>query len=100
MGEDRKWPAHGRNVAFDPKRALAAPVGIEPEAAVLRDPASPAESAMFTAIQSVAPSVGVELSPFGMRDAGEIERAITAFASGPNGGLIVLGVPWRTFIAN
>jgi putative ABC transport system substrate-binding protein len=60
-------------------------------AAVLLDPASPAESGMFTAIQSVAPSVGVELSPFGMRDAGEIERALTAFASGSNGGLIVLG---------
>jgi len=60
-------------------------------AAVLRDPASLAESGMFTAIQSVAPSVGVELSPFGMRDPGEIERAITAFASRPNGGLIVLG---------
>jgi putative ABC transport system substrate-binding protein len=60
-------------------------------AAVLLDPASPAESGMFTAIQSVAPSVGVELSPFGMHDAGEIERAITAFASKPNGGLIVLG---------
>jgi len=59
--------------------------------AVLRDPVSPAESGMFTAIQSVAPSVGVELSPFRMRDAGEIERDITAFASGPNGGLIVLG---------
>jgi putative ABC transport system substrate-binding protein len=59
--------------------------------AVLLDPASPAESGMFTAIQSVAPSVGVELSPFGMRDAGEIERAITAFATGPNGGLIALG---------
>jgi putative ABC transport system substrate-binding protein len=60
-------------------------------AAVLLDPASPAESGMLSAIQSVAPSVGVELSPFGMRDAGEIERAVTAFASGPNGGLIVLG---------
>jgi putative tryptophan/tyrosine transport system substrate-binding protein len=60
-------------------------------AAVLLDPASPAESGMFTAIQSVAPSVGVELSPFGMRDASEIERAVTAFASEPNGGLIVLG---------
>jgi putative tryptophan/tyrosine transport system substrate-binding protein len=69
-------------------------------AAVLRDPASPAESGMFTAVQSVAPTVGVELSPFEMLDAGEIERAITAFASGPNGGLIVLGIAWRTFIAN
>ena len=60
-------------------------------AAVLLDPASPAESGMFTAIQSAAPSFGVVLSPFGMRDAGEIESAITAFARDSNGGLIVLG---------
>jgi putative ABC transport system substrate-binding protein len=59
--------------------------------AVLRDPASPAESGMFTAIQSAAPSFGVVLSPFGMRDAGEIESAVTTFARDPNGGLIVLG---------
>jgi putative ABC transport system substrate-binding protein len=59
--------------------------------AVLRDPASPAESGMFTAIQSAAPSFGVVLSPFGMRDASEIERDITAFARDSNGGLIVLG---------
>ena len=59
--------------------------------AVLRDPASPAESGMFTAIHSAAPSFGVVLSPFGMRDAGEIESAITTFAGDPNGGLIVLG---------
>ena len=43
----------------------------------------------FGAIQSVAPSLGVELSPVDVRDAGEIERAITAFARSPNGGLIV-----------
>ena len=60
-------------------------------AAVLRDPASPAETGMFAAIQSVASSFRVVLSPFGMRDAGEIERAITAFAREQNGGLIVLG---------
>jgi putative tryptophan/tyrosine transport system substrate-binding protein len=46
---------------------------------------------MFTAIQSAAPSFGVVLSPFGMRDDGEIEAAITAFARDSNGGLIVLG---------
>jgi putative ABC transport system substrate-binding protein len=46
---------------------------------------------MFTAIQSAAPSFGVVLSPFGMRDAGEIESALTAFTHDPNGGLIVLG---------
>jgi putative tryptophan/tyrosine transport system substrate-binding protein len=59
--------------------------------AVLRDPTSPAETGMFAAIQSVASSFRVVLSPFGMRDAGEIERTITAFAQESNGGLIVLG---------
>ena len=43
----------------------------------------------FGAIQSVAPSFGVELSPVDVRDAGEIERAVAAFARAPNGGLIV-----------
>jgi putative ABC transport system substrate-binding protein len=43
----------------------------------------------LAAIQSVAPSFGVELSPLVVRDAGEIERAVTAFARGSNGGLIV-----------
>ena len=42
------------------------------------------------AIQSVAPSLGVELRPVEARDAGEIERAVTAFARSGNGGLIVL----------
>ena len=41
----------------------------------------------------MAPSLGVEVSPVDVRDAGEIERAITAFARGPNGGLIVTGSP-------
>jgi putative ABC transport system substrate-binding protein len=41
----------------------------------------------------VAPSFGVELSPIGVRDAGEIERAITEFARSPNGGLIVTANP-------
>src|SRR5262249_46078395 len=39
----------------------------------------------------VAPSLGVELTPVDVRDAGEIERAVTAFARGSNGGLIVTG---------
>jgi putative tryptophan/tyrosine transport system substrate-binding protein len=43
----------------------------------------------FAAIQAVAPSLQVELSPVDARDAGEIERAVTAFAHRPNGGLIV-----------
>ena len=58
-------------------------------AAVLRDPAIPAGIGQFGAIQAVAPSLGVEVSPIDVRDAGEIERAVTAFARGPNGGLIV-----------
>ena len=58
-------------------------------AAVLRDPAIAAGIGQFAAIQAVAPSFGMELSPVDVRDAGEIERAITAFARAPNGGLIV-----------
>ncbi len=60
-------------------------------AAVLRDPGTAAGIGQFAAIQAVAPSLGVELSPIGVRDAGEIERAVTAFARAPNGGLIVTG---------
>jgi putative ABC transport system substrate-binding protein len=43
---------------------------------------------LFGSIQSVAPSLGVELRPIDTRDAGEIERAVVAFAREPNGGLI------------
>ena len=59
------------------------------EAAVLWDPAIAAGIGQFAVIQSVAPSLGVELSPIGVRDPAEIERAVTAFARGSNGGLIV-----------
>jgi ABC-type uncharacterized transport system substrate-binding protein len=62
-------------------------------AAVLRDPAIAAGSGQLGAIQSVAPSFGVELSPIGVRDAGEIERTVTTFARGSNGGLLVVGSP-------
>ena len=58
-------------------------------AAVLRDPAIAAGIGQFGVIQAVAPSLGVEVSPVNMRDAGEIERAVAAFARSPNGGLIV-----------
>jgi putative tryptophan/tyrosine transport system substrate-binding protein len=57
-------------------------------AAVIRDRLSQGIG-QFGAIQAVAPSLGVEVSPINMRDAGEIERDITAFARAPNGGLIV-----------
>jgi ABC-type uncharacterized transport system substrate-binding protein len=58
-------------------------------AAVLRDPAVASGLGQFGAVQAVAPSLGVELSPVNVRDAPEIERAVTAFARSSNGGLIV-----------
>jgi putative ABC transport system substrate-binding protein len=61
--------------------------------AVLRDPTIASGIGQFGAIQSVAPSFGVELTPVNVRDAGEIERAISAFARSPNGGLIITAVP-------
>src|SRR5262245_30609729 len=61
-------------------------------AAVVRELAI-AGTGQFGAIQSVAPSLGVELFPIGVRDAGEIERAVAAFSRGSNGGLIVTGSP-------
>jgi putative tryptophan/tyrosine transport system substrate-binding protein len=61
--------------------------------AILRDPTVASGSGQLGAIQSVAPSLGVELSPLGVRDAGEIERVIAAFARLPNGGLIIVGAP-------
>jgi putative ABC transport system substrate-binding protein len=58
-------------------------------AAVLRDPAITAGIGQFAVIQSVARSVGVEVSPVNVRDKSEIERAVTAFAGTSNGGLIL-----------
>jgi putative ABC transport system substrate-binding protein len=58
--------------------------------AVLRDAAT-SGLGQFGAIQAVAPSLKVEISPVNMRDAGEIERAIAAFARSPNAGLILTG---------
>jgi putative ABC transport system substrate-binding protein len=58
-------------------------------AAVLRDPAITAGIGQFAVIQAVAPSLGVEVSPVNVREAGEIERTVAAFAGASNGGLIV-----------
>jgi putative tryptophan/tyrosine transport system substrate-binding protein len=60
-------------------------------AAVLRDPTVAAGIGQFGAIQTAAPLLGVEVSPVNVRDAEEIERAVTAFARVSNGGLIVPG---------
>jgi putative tryptophan/tyrosine transport system substrate-binding protein len=59
--------------------------------AVLREAGNPSGNAQFGAIQTVAQSLGVEVSPVNMRDASEIERAAAAFTRSTNGGLIVTG---------
>jgi putative tryptophan/tyrosine transport system substrate-binding protein len=65
-------------------------------AAVLRDPAIASGIGQFGAVQAVAPSLRVELSPVDVRDAPEIERAVTAFAGIENGGLVVTASPSGT----
>jgi putative ABC transport system substrate-binding protein len=59
--------------------------------AVIRDAAISAGLGQFAAIQAVAPSLGVEVTPVNVRDPKEIERDLAAFARLPNGGLIVTG---------
>jgi putative ABC transport system substrate-binding protein len=58
-------------------------------AAVLRDPAIAAGIGQFAVLQSVAPSVGIEVSPIDLREPSQIEPAIASFAQSPNGGMIV-----------
>jgi putative ABC transport system substrate-binding protein len=69
---------------------------------VLRDSTTTGGVGQFAAIQSVAPSFGVDLNPLDVRDAAEIERAVTAFSREPNGGLIVtlsgLSISYRELI--
>jgi putative ABC transport system substrate-binding protein len=59
--------------------------------AILRDPSVAAGGGQLGALQSAAPSFGVEVRPIDVRDAAAIERDITAFARGANGGIIVTG---------
>lgn len=75
-----KWVEHLKRIAPAVTRV-----------AVLRDPAITAGIGQWAAIQTAAPSLGVEVSAINVRDAGEIERAIAAFASSPNSGLVVTG---------
>jgi ABC-type uncharacterized transport system substrate-binding protein len=79
-GLSGKWPELLKEIAPRVTRA-----------AVLRDATLTSGIGQFAIIQSVASSVGLEVSPVNMRDAGEIERTIAAFAGTPNGGLIVTG---------
>jgi putative tryptophan/tyrosine transport system substrate-binding protein len=59
--------------------------------AVMREAGTATGTAMFAAIQAVASTLDVELSPIGVGDAGEIERAVMAFVRSANGGMIVTG---------
>jgi len=77
-GTRAKWLDLLKQLAPDLKRA-----------AVLRDRSNPAGTAQFGTIQAAASSLGVELTPINVRDAGEIERGIAAVARSANGGLIV-----------
>jgi putative ABC transport system substrate-binding protein len=60
-------------------------------AAVLRDPTIPQGAGQWGAIQTAAPSFGIDVIPLNVRDTSEIERAVAAFARSSNGGLIVTG---------
>jgi putative tryptophan/tyrosine transport system substrate-binding protein len=57
--------------------------------AILRDPATPSGTGQFGVIQAMAPSLKVEVRPVNLRNAAEIESAVTAFARSSNGGLII-----------
>jgi putative tryptophan/tyrosine transport system substrate-binding protein len=65
------------------------------KAVVIRQPSSPGGGGQLGAIQAVAPSFGVEITPVGLRDAGELERAVTV-AHDAKGGLIVTVSPLAT----
>src|SRR5262249_60599537 len=59
--------------------------------AVIREAGTAAGTGQFAGIQAGAPGLGLELSPVGVRDEGEMERAVAAFSRSPNGGMIVTG---------
>ncbi len=81
-GLSGKWPELLKEIAPGVTRV-----------AVLRDPTIAAGVGQFAIIQSVAPSVRVDVTPIDVRDAAEIERAVSAFAQSANGGLIATVSP-------
>jgi putative tryptophan/tyrosine transport system substrate-binding protein len=82
-GQSGKWLELLKQIAPRVSRAV-----------VLRETMLGAALAQFSAIQAVAPAFRVELTPVDVRDAGEIERRVAAFAREPNGGLIVTASSW------
>jgi len=74
-----KWPELLKEVAPRVGRA-----------AILREPSTPAGIGQWAVVQAAAQSLGMELSPVAVREAGEIERGVSEFARGSNGGLIVV----------
>ena len=66
-------------------------------AVVLRDPTTITGQGQFAAVQSAASLLGVELRPVDVRRAEGIERAVTAFAQAPNGGLIIANTQFAFF---
>jgi putative ABC transport system substrate-binding protein len=68
--------------------------------AVIRDPGTPQGIGQFSAVQSLAPSLGLEVSPINARNAGEMERDIAAIARVANSGLIVTGAQWQSISAS
>ena len=75
-----KWPELLKEIAPGVKRV-----------AVIREAGTAAGTGQFTGVQAGVPGLGLELSPIGVRDAGEMERAVAAFSRSPNGGMIVTG---------
>jgi ABC-type uncharacterized transport system substrate-binding protein len=78
FGMSAKWLELLKEIAPQTTRAL-----------VLRDATEPSGIGQWAALQSIAPSLGVELTPGGVRDPGEIERGVKTWASKPNSALIV-----------
>jgi putative ABC transport system substrate-binding protein len=74
-----KWPELLKEIAPRVTRA-----------AILREPSTPAGIGQWAVVQATAQSFGMELSPVAVREAGEIERGVSEFARGSNGGLIVV----------
>ena len=75
-----KWPELLKEIAPGVKRV-----------AVIREAGTAAGTGQFTGVQAGASGLSLELSPIGVRDVGEMERAVAAFSRSPNGGMIVTG---------